>query len=147
NSHAGLTYRITGRGPPLILLPFFLAPSQWAPALPDLARHFSVIELGGAHIGGVAALEARARAPPYRAMVRTLIDFLGPRPAERILDVGCGTGALDRLLAEWLGPDACIDAVDVNSFLLREAAALAAEFGERIRFAPGSAVALPFPDR
>ena len=145
--HAGLTYRITGRGPPLILLPFFLAPSQWAPALPELSRHFTVIELGGAHIGGVAALEDRARAATYRAMFRTLIDLMAPQPADRILDVGCGTGALDRLLAGWLGPAARIDAVDINSFLLREAAGLAAELGERIRFAPGSAVALPFADR
>src|SRR3546814_17258965 len=30
---AGITYRMRGSGPPLILLPFFLAPPQWAPAL------------------------------------------------------------------------------------------------------------------
>lgn len=145
-AHAGLTYRIEGRGPALILLPFFLAPSQWDPAVPALARHFTVIRLGGAHIGGVAALEDRARAPSYRAMFRTLVDLMAPRPASRILDVGCGSGALDRLLAERLGPAARIDAVDVNPFLLREAAELAAEYGTRIRFAPGSATALPFAD-
>ncbi len=33
-SHAGITYSIQGNGPPLVLLPFFLAPSQWQPALP-----------------------------------------------------------------------------------------------------------------
>src|SRR5262249_22009504 len=32
-SHAGITYRIEGNGPALLLLPFFLAPSQWAPAV------------------------------------------------------------------------------------------------------------------
>jgi ubiquinone/menaquinone biosynthesis C-methylase UbiE len=145
-SHAGLTYRIEGRGPALILLPFFLAPSQWEPALPELARHFTVIRLGGAHIGGVAALEDRARAPTWQAMLRTLVDLAAPAPASRILDVGCGSGALDRQLAARLGPAARIDAVDVNPFLLGEAAELAAEFGERIRFAPGSATALPFAD-
>ncbi|HEV3394910.1 MAG TPA: methyltransferase domain-containing protein [Xanthobacteraceae bacterium] len=145
-THAGLTYRIEGRGPPLILLPFFLAPSQWDPALPELARHFTVIRLGGAHIGGVAALEDRARAPSYRAMFRSLVDLMAPQADSRMLDVGCGSGALDRLLAQRLGPAARIDAVDVNPFLLREAAGLAAEFGARIRFAPGSATALPFPD-
>jgi SAM-dependent methyltransferase len=145
-THAGLTYRIAGRGPALILLPFFLAPSQWEPAVPELARHFTVIQLGGAHIGGVAALEDRARAPTWRAMFRTLVDLMAPEAASRILDVGCGSGALDRLLAARLGPAARIDAVDVNAFLLREAAGLAADFGERIRFAPGSATALPFAD-
>ena len=146
-THAGLTYRIEGRGPALILLPFFLAPSQWEPALPELARHFTVIRLGGPHIGGVAALEDRARAPTYQAMFGTLVDLLAPAAGSRILDVGCGSGALDRLLAVRLGPAVRIDAVDVNPFLLREAADLAAEFGERIRFAHGSALALPFADR
>jgi SAM-dependent methyltransferase len=144
--HAGLSYDIRGGGPPLILLPFFLAPSQWDPALPHLCGRFTVIRLGGAHIGGVAALEDRARAPSYRAMFRALIDLIALEPNGRILDVGCGSGALDRLLAERL-PNARIDAVDVNPFLLREAAGLAAGFGARIRFAPGSATALPFPDQ
>ena len=143
---AGLSYDIRGSGPPLILLPFFLAPSQWDPALPQLCGRFTVIRLGGAHIGGVAALEDRARAPSWRAMFRSLVDLMAPEPNGRILDVGCGSGALDRLLAERL-PGARIDAVDVNPFLLREAAALAAGFGARIRFAPGSATALPFPDQ
>jgi SAM-dependent methyltransferase len=146
-SHAGLTWRIEGEGPPLILLPFFLAPSQWDPALPELTRRFSVILIGGAHVGGVAALEDRARAPSYRAMFRSLVDLLAPHPDSRILDVGCGSGALVRLLAQWLGEGARIDAVDVNPFLLREAAALARDLGARIRFGPGSATALPFPDQ
>jgi SAM-dependent methyltransferase len=146
-THAGLSYRIDGRGPPLILLPFFLAPSQWEPAVPELARLFTVIRLGGAHIGGVAALEDRARAPTYQAMFRTLVDLMAPEERSRILDVGCGSGALDRMLATRLGPAARIDAIDVNPFLLREAADLAKDFGARIRFAPGSALALPFADQ
>jgi SAM-dependent methyltransferase len=146
-AHAGLSFRIEGQGPPLILLPFFLAPSQWDPALPELARRFTVVRLGGAYIGGVAALEDRDRMPSYRAMFRSFVDLLAPAPDSRILDVGCGSGAFDRQLAERLGERARIDAVDVNPFLLREAAELAAELGERIRFAPGSATALPFPDR
>ena len=91
-THAGLTYRIEGRGPALILLPFFLAPSQWEPALPELARHFTVIQLGGPHIGGVAVLEDRARAPTYQAMFRTLVDFMAPEGRSRILDVGLRLG-------------------------------------------------------
>ena len=82
-THAGLTYRIEGQGPALILLPFFLAPSQWQPALPELTRHFTVIQLGGPHIGGVAALEDRARAPTYQAMFRTLVDLMAPEAERR----------------------------------------------------------------
>jgi SAM-dependent methyltransferase len=147
-THAGISYRVVGSGPALVLLPFFLAPSQWAPAVAQLARTFTVVTLGGPHLGGVAALEDRARAPTYQAMFRTLIDLMVPAPGEAILDVGCGAGSLDRLLARRLGPASAITAIDVNPFLLSEAAALArAEgFDGRIRFAPGNAQALPFDD-
>src|SRR5882757_9672369 len=146
--HAGISYRLEGAGPALMLLPFFLAPSQWAPAIERLARHFTVIVLGGAHLGGVATLEDRARAPTYQAMFRTLIDLMAPKPGEAILDVGCGAGSLDRLLARRLGDSNPITAVDVNPFWLREAEALAAEDGvaDIIRFLPGNAEAVPFPD-
>ena len=146
--HAGISYRIDGAGPALMLLPFFLAPSQWAPAIERLARQFTVITLGGAHLGGVATLEDRARAPTYQAMFRTLVDLMAPRPGEAILDVGCGAGSLDRLLARRVGAANALTAIDTNPFLLREAQALAKADGVDglIRFAPGNAEALPFAD-
>ena len=52
-----MTWRAEGKGPALLLLPFFLAASQWDPVLPALAERFTVIRIGGAHVGGVAALE------------------------------------------------------------------------------------------
>ena len=146
--HAGISYRIDGTGPALMLLPFFLAPSQWAPAIERLARQFSVITVGGAHLGGVATLEDRARAPTYRSMFRTLIDLMAPKPGDEILDVGCGAGSLDRLLARRLGKANAITAIDTNPFLLSEARALAKADGldGLIGFAPGNAEALPFAD-
>jgi ubiquinone/menaquinone biosynthesis C-methylase UbiE len=147
-THAGLAWRAEGAGPALVLLPFFLAASQWDPVVARLAGDFTVIRIGGAHVGGVATLEDRAAAPSYRAMFHTLVDNLAPRAGERILDVGCGSGALDRLLAKRLGAGNPIEAVDLNTYLLGEAAALASAEGldGRIRFSPGSATALPFPD-
>jgi SAM-dependent methyltransferase len=145
-SHAGISYRIEGNGPALILSPFFLSATQWDAAVPALAERFSVIRLGGRHLGGVAALEDRASMPTYRAMFRSVVDLLAPQPGEAILDVGSGAGSLDRLLATWTGGANTITTIDASPYLLREAAALAAEDGLAIDFTPGNAEALPFPD-
>jgi SAM-dependent methyltransferase len=147
-AHAGITYRIVGSGPALILLPFFLAPSQWEPAIAQLSRHFTVVTLGGPYLGGVASLEDRASMRSYQAMFFALINRMMPRPGEAILEVGCGAGSLVRLLARRLGGANPITAADVNPFLLREAAALAVADGlaDAIHFTRGNAEALPFPD-
>jgi hypothetical protein len=38
---AGISYRIRGAGPPLVLLPMFLAPSQWEPLVPRLSERYA----------------------------------------------------------------------------------------------------------
>jgi hypothetical protein len=58
---AGITYHIRGSGPPLVLLPLALAPSQWTPVLPMLSARCCTITLSGAAVGMVAVLEARGR--------------------------------------------------------------------------------------
>jgi SAM-dependent methyltransferase len=148
-THAGISYRVEGSGPALMLFPFFLAPSQWDPAIPALAERFTVVTLGGPHLGGVASLEDRAQMPTYRAMFRTLIDVIEPQPGEAILEIGCGAGSLVRQLARRLGKTNRITAADVNPFLLREAEQLAEEEGllGAIQFTKGNAEALPFDDR
>jgi SAM-dependent methyltransferase len=147
-THAGIPYRMEGSGPALILLPFFLAPSQWDPAISRLVEHFTVVTLGGPHLGGVASLEDRAQMATYQAMFRTLIDMIAPQPGEAILEIGCGAGSLARLLARRLDNANPITAADVNPFLLREAAQLAETEGlaAAIRFTKGNAEALPFDD-
>lgn len=146
---AGITYQIEGSGPALVLLPFFLAPSQWDPIVSRLSERFTVVRVGGRYLGGVAALEDRARTPTYQALFRTLIDIMALKPGETILDVGCGAGSLDRLLAQRLGGANPITASDTNTFLLREAEALAKADGvdRAIRFVKGNAEALPFADQ
>jgi SAM-dependent methyltransferase len=147
-TYAGISYQVEGSGPALLLLPFFLAPSQWTPAISRLAQHFTVVTTGGPYLGGVASLEDRARMPSYQAMFRSLIDVIAPLPAEAILEVGCGAGSLVRLLARRLGAANPITAADVNPFLLREAAQLAEANGltGSIQFRQGNAEALPFED-
>jgi SAM-dependent methyltransferase len=144
---AGITYRARGSGPPLLLFPVYLAPSQWEPILPALAERYCTFTLGGPHLGFVAVLEQRAQGG-YGAVVEGLIDALALPSGAAALDVGCGTGALTRRLTRRLGPSGRVVGADVNAYLLCEAATLARHMGlaELIEFQAGSAEALPFPD-
>ena len=75
---ADISYRIRGSGPPLVLLPLGLAPSQWQPLLPALSANYCTITLGGLALGMVAFLEARSQG--YLRVVRCLVDEVQPRP-------------------------------------------------------------------
>jgi ubiquinone/menaquinone biosynthesis C-methylase UbiE len=81
-------------------------------------------------------------------LVRSLIAEIQLQPGETILDVGCGSGVLDRWLAKHTGGAHRIMAVDIHRTLLREAAVLATQEGltDQIEFREGNAEALPFPD-
>jgi SAM-dependent methyltransferase len=81
-------------------------------------------------------------------MVQHVMEAVHLRPGEVILDVGCGSGVLDRWLARSTGQANRIIGVDRNRYLLREASALARQEGlaDIITFQEGDAEALPFPD-
>lgn len=144
---AGISYRIRGAGPPLVLLPLALAPSQWEPLLPMLSAHYCTITLSGAALGMVAYLEARGRSG-YLGAVRSLMHAAQVRPGEVVLEVGCGSGVLVRWLARLTNGANPIFGVDISQYLLREAVALARKEGlaDAITFQEGNGEALPFPD-
>jgi SAM-dependent methyltransferase len=144
---AGITYRVRGAGPPLILMPLSLAPSQWEPLIPRLSEHYCTISLGGPLLGVVGTLEERGRSN-YLAMVRNILDVVEIRPGEVVLEVGGGSGVVVREIARRTqGRNRIID-VDIGPYLLREAASLAkrAGFGEWISFREGNAEAIPLPE-
>jgi hypothetical protein len=95
---AGLLYRIQGAWPPLVLLRLQYSPSQWDPLLDRLSQHYSTITLSGANVGSVFSLETRARGG-YLEVVRKVVEESRLQPGEKVLDVGCGPGSLDRWLA------------------------------------------------
>jgi SAM-dependent methyltransferase len=80
-------------------------------------------------------------------VVRNVVDAARPRSGERIVEVGCGSGAVIRWLAQYTRGDNPLTAVDVNAYLLREAATQARSEGlaERITFEHGDAETLPLP--
>ncbi len=143
---AGLSYRIQGSGPPLVLLPLALAPSQWEPLLPQLSQHFCTIALAGPYLGIMPILEGRGQSPGYVRIVRNVLQEVAPRPGETILDAGCGSGVMDRWLAQHTNRAHAITGVDINHYLLNEAETLVRKAGlqDVIRFQEGNAEALPF---
>jgi SAM-dependent methyltransferase len=144
---AGVTYRIRGAGPPLVLLPLSLAPSQWDPLIATLSARYCTISLGGPLLGVVGILEERGRSN-YLAMVKSLLDLVDIRPNEVVLEVGGGSGVVIREVARrTAGANRIID-VDISPYLLREAEALAKRAGlaNRISFQEGHAEAIPLTD-
>jgi SAM-dependent methyltransferase len=145
---AGITYQAQGDGPPLVLLPLSLASSQWNPLMLRLSMRCRTVLLGGPELGFLAMLESRGHSSGYLSVIRRMIDQVKLRPGEVVLEVGCGSGVVDRWLARYTTQARRIIGVDVNRYLLREAKALAiAEgLGDIIAFEEGDAEALPLPD-
>ena len=145
---AGISYHVQGSGPPLVLMPIGLVPSQWEPIMPVLSEHFCTITLGGAELGMVSLLEKRATTAGYRDMVRALVKEAQLQLGHSVLEVGCGTGALSRWLAGHTNGQNPITGVDINRYFLREAADMARShtFQSVVKFQEGNATALPFDD-
>jgi ubiquinone/menaquinone biosynthesis C-methylase UbiE len=143
---AEISYTVRGSGPPLVLFPLALAPSQWQPLVALLSERYCTITIGGPALGMVGFLEARGHG--YLRVVRSLVDEAHLRPGETVLEVGCGAGTIARWLARHTNGMNRIVGVDINQYLLREAAALAGKegIGGLIEFRDGNAEALPFTD-
>jgi SAM-dependent methyltransferase len=69
------------------------------------------------------------------------------KPGERVLDVGCGTGAVARAAAPLVGADGAVVGVDTSADRLAVAAALPPVDGAAIVWREGDAANLPFPDQ
>lgn len=145
---AGLRYRAVGAGPALLLTPLVLAPSQWRPVIPALAERFRVIELAGPKLGMLAQLEERAACPDWRQMCAGVFGALDVRPGDRVLDVGCGPGAVAFQFARRTAGRNPLTAVDLSAYFLGEARISAGRepLSKAIDFVEASAEALPFED-
>ena len=143
---AGIDYRLEGEGPPLALFPLGLSAKQWEPLLGVLAEKYCLIQIGGAYVEPISNLESRAQQPGHRGVVGSLLDHLDIRASSPVLEVGCGSGAITRWIAERMDGAGPVTAVDINRFLLREAGRLAEAAGlsGAITFQEANAEALPF---
>jgi SAM-dependent methyltransferase len=95
-----------------------------------------------------ALLELRAREPDQVATRAAYLDLVGVAAGSRVLDVGCGSGAVTRDVARRAQPAGRAVGLDPSPGLL----AVAAELVERedptevVDLCLGDARALPFPD-
>src|SRR5512135_1248585 len=70
------------------------------------------------------------------------------QPGQHVLDVGCGTGRGTVGLAQAVGPDGKVDALDLSDAMLGEARRKLERLGlsERVHLREGNARTLPYPD-
>jgi ubiquinone/menaquinone biosynthesis C-methylase UbiE len=96
-----------------------------------------------------ARLERRARADDEVEARDAYLGLLGIADGQRVLDVGCGSGAVTRAIARRVGDRGLALGLDQSPALLAVARELAREagLGDRIEFREGSVLRLPFPDR
>ena len=80
--------------------------------------------------------------------VPLLLDYLGAQPGMNVLEVGCGTGFLARLMARTLD-DLHVIGVDPDRQMLNDAQRILGREGlvSRVQFSQGDAYSLPFPDQ
>jgi ubiquinone/menaquinone biosynthesis C-methylase UbiE len=96
-----------------------------------------------------ARLERRAKAEDEVAARDTYLGLLNISAGERVLDVGCGSGAVTRDIARRVGSTGLAVGLDPSPALLAVARGLAQEtgLGGHVEFHEGDALRLPFPDR
>ncbi len=93
-------------------------------------------------------------APLYEALFGPLIrrthpavvELAGPRPGERVLDVGCGPGSLTVALRRSVGPAGSAHGIDASPEMIEAARRNASRAGVEVGFQVGVAEALPFSD-
>jgi ubiquinone/menaquinone biosynthesis C-methylase UbiE len=88
------------------------------------------------------AMEIRAAEREQRAMLETYLAEIALPPAARVLEIGCGTGAVTRVLARWPGV-AEVAGVDPSPIFLAKARELAAGI-DNVAYHEADGRSLPF---
>jgi O-methyltransferase/aklanonic acid methyltransferase len=82
-----------------------------------------------AAFNGAAATYDRLGVEFFTPMGKRLVEFAGPRPGQRLLDVGCGLGATLLPAARLVGPGGSALGIDIAEAMVEEAGREAARQG------------------
>ncbi len=95
----------------------------------------------------VRAIEAVYATPDVVEQRRTVLEALALRPAERVLDIGCGPGYLAAEMAAAVGAGGLVHGIDASPGMLEVARRRSRAAGSApVELAQGDATSLPFPD-
>ncbi len=75
-----------------------------------------------------------------------LVEFAGPGPGERVLDVACGTGIVARRAAPRVGTGGTVVGLDLNEGMLEVARKASSGVRPAIEWRQGDATDMPLPD-
>lgn len=81
-----------------------------------------------------------------RPFAAVLLERVGLRPGDSVLDVACGTGLVASTAAERVGADGRIAGLDINGGMLQVARSRRVESGPDVEWHEASAMSLPFED-
>jgi SAM-dependent methyltransferase len=96
--------------------------------------------------GDAAELYQRHLVPAVTAgWAADLVERVGLRHGERVLDVACGTGVVARAAAGRVGRTGHVAGIDINAGMLAVARSQPAGPGTSVGWSAGSALGLPFP--
>jgi len=95
-----------------------------------------------------AFLEERSRLADQSEVNARVRDAIAPASGERLLEVGCGSGALCRMMVPFVAPNGHITGLDISSDMVVMARRYAAEAGlsDGVTFDAGTAENLPYAD-
>ncbi len=91
-------------------------------------------------------LDTQSAQPFHQTITRTVFALLGPRPGFRALDVGCGTGADARALAQLVGANGRVVGVDPSETMITQARARSGDDALPVEFLRADAAHLNLPD-